>query len=153
MKKIKILLLATIVIFTTNFSFSQKGNKMPATQKKQFGIENRIPDLSNQQKEQIKAERIAFMSDILPLKNQIKEKQAHLNTLQTTKKVDMKAVNATIDEIGKLRTDIIKRRALFRQKLRGYLTDEQRVFYDTHFINHKSKMHNKMQKGYRRNMN
>jgi len=146
MKKIKILLLAVIVIFATNFSFSQKGSKAQMSQKKQFGIENRIPDLNDQQKEQIKKERTVFMSDILPIKNQLKEKQAHLNTLQTAKNVDMKAVNKTIDEISALRTDIIKRRALFRQKIRSTLTDEQRIYYDTHFANHKSKMHNKMQK-------
>lgn len=132
MEKIKFIILVAIVIFATNSSFSQEVKKSPPTKHKQFGIENRIPDLSDAQKDQIKTERTSFMADVLPIKNQLKEKQAHLNTLQTAKTVDMKAVNSTLDEIGALKIDLSKRAANHRQKIRSILNDEQRVYFDSH---------------------
>jgi len=147
MKSIKILTLAVVLIFASNLLFAQKGQKMPQAQKKQSGIENRIPDLSDQQKEKIKSERTAFMADILPLRNQLNEKQAHLKTLQTAKEPDMNAINKTIDEMGAIRTDIAKRRAVFQQKVRSELNDEQRVYFDTHFSKHKKMKQGKMHKG------
>ena len=146
MKKLKILLLSVLVILTSNFAFSQKQANQKPGPNKNFGIENRIPNLSDEQKEQIKNERTQFMSDVLPIKNQLKEKQAHLNTLQTAKETDINAINKTIDEISALRTDIMKRRALFRQKVRANLNDEQRVYFDTHMMNKKARGHKKMQK-------
>ncbi len=144
MKKTRILTLILVLIFASNLSFSQRNGKMPPAQKRQHGIENRIPNLSDQQKEQIKSLRLSFMSDVLPLKNQLKEKQAHLNTLQTAEKADLNQINKTIEEIGNLKINIAKRKALFRQNVRKNLDDEQRIYFDTHFSKREKMMHNKM---------
>jgi len=90
-----------------------------------------LPDLSDEQVAKIKTLRIEMMKQITPLKAQMKEKMAHLNTLSIAEKPDMKAINSTIDEIGDLRVQMMKIHAKFRQDVRALLTAEQRVMFDS----------------------
>ncbi len=94
-----------------------------------------IPNLSDEQKDNLKAIHVAAQQDILPLRNEINEKEASLTTLQTDAKPDMKAINNTIDEISELKASIAKRRAIAHQDVRKQLDDEQRLFLDTQFQN------------------
>jgi len=93
--------------------------------------EGRIAGLTDEQQQKMKALHISFAKETLPLTNQLSEKQARLHTLQTADKVDLKAVNGTIDEIGKIRTELMKKRAAQHESIRQLLTDEQRVAFDT----------------------
>lgn len=104
---------------------------------------DRIPDLTEKQKEDLKAIHIAAQQDILPLRNQINEKEAALMTLQTAKSADIKAINKAIDELSGLQAKVQKRKALAHQDVRVQLTDEQRLFLDTHFQKGKGKRGNK----------
>jgi len=92
---------------------------------------NKIPDITEKQKEQIKDLKTNHMKEVLPLRNQVREKKAHLQTISTGEKVDMDQVNKTIEEIGELKLVIAKKRASHRQQIRNILTEDQRVIFDS----------------------
>lgn len=92
---------------------------------------DRIPDLSVDQKEKIRGYRMENQKQLLPLKNEIDEKKARLKTLTTADNTDMKSINAMIEEIGELKTEIAKLRAATHQKVRAELTEDQRLFVDS----------------------
>jgi len=100
-----------------------------------------LPDLTEKQKEQIKQVRTEHMKVILPLKNQLMEKKARLHTLSTSEKVNMKEINDMIEEIGAIKTRIMKEQAVHRQEVRKLLTAEQRLMFDMHPRPHKSLPH------------
>ncbi len=89
-----------------------------------------IPDLTDDQKTKITDMRAANMKEMLPLRNKLREKQAHLNTISTGDNVNMTDVNKTIGEVGAIKIDMAKKRASQRQEVRKILTDDQRVFVD-----------------------
>jgi len=91
-----------------------------------------IPDLNEKQQEQIKQLRVEHMKAMQPLGNQSAEKKARLRTLTTADKVDMAEVNKVIDEIGKMQTQMMKQKEQHRQDVRNLLTEEQRLFFDSH---------------------
>ena len=90
-----------------------------------------LPNLTDEQKSSIKDTMLNTRKAILPIQNQLREDQAHLHTLMTTDKIDMKAVNSQADKIGDLRTQIMKQRLASRQQIREQLTDEQKVIFDS----------------------
>ncbi|OGC43530.1 hypothetical protein A2Y85_01880 [candidate division WOR-3 bacterium RBG_13_43_14] len=89
-----------------------------------------IPDLTDEQKEKIETLKVEHMGKMLPLKNEMGEKQARLQTLTTAEKVNMSEVNKLIDNIGALCTKIMKLQAQHRQDVRELLTDKQRLIFD-----------------------
>lgn len=95
----------------------------------------RIPDLTDAQRESIESIHLQTQKDVLPLRNQVNEMEARLLTLQTAGNADMKAINAQIDEIALLRAKMDKRRAQSHQDVRKLLTEEQRTALDMHFVN------------------
>jgi len=90
-----------------------------------------IPDLTEDQMTKIKSLRLETMKETTPLKAQMKEKKAHLNTLAIAEKADMKAIEKTIDEMGAIRVQMMKAHAKMRQGVRAILTDDQRVIFDS----------------------
>ncbi|RMH64459.1 MAG: periplasmic heavy metal sensor, partial [Calditrichaeota bacterium] len=78
-----------------------------------------------------KAIRLDGMKQTMPLRNKIQELRAQLHTLQTKEAVNLKKVNALIDQIGDLKTQIMKIRAAHRQQIRALLTEEQRIIFDS----------------------
>ncbi|MBS1680503.1 MAG: Spy/CpxP family protein refolding chaperone [Bacteroidetes bacterium] len=110
-----------------------------------------IPNLTDDQKAKIKAQRVAFGKETLPLTNQLAEKRAHLRTLQTAATVDVNAVNATIDDIAKTQSQLMKRQAANYEAIRKLLTDEQRLAFDLRkgFGRGNGKGHDRMRQGHR----
>lgn len=92
---------------------------------------NFITGLTDDQKEKIDKIHLNLSKQILPIQNQLDEKKAHLKTLNSAEKPDMAKINATIDEIGGLKTDIMKKRVAARQDIRAQLTEEQRIEFDS----------------------
>ncbi len=88
-------------------------------------------DLTAEQQEQIDQLYLENQKEMLPLKNELREKKARLRTLNTSANYDKNAVNSLIDEIGELRTNMTKKRTAHRQEIRSLLTDEQRIIFDT----------------------
>ncbi len=90
-----------------------------------------IPDLSDGQKDEIKKLRIEMNKETNSIHNQIAEKRARINTLQSQDKADMSAINKTIDEIAALQAQQMKAKANFHVKVRALLNDEQKVAFDS----------------------
>ena len=91
----------------------------------------RLPDLTDGQRERIRQLHLEQREAMLPLQNQIGEKRAHLRTLTTGEEPDRAAANRIIEEMGALRTEMMKLRLEHRMEVRGLLTDEQRIIFDS----------------------
>ncbi len=91
-----------------------------------------IPDLTAEQQKKIDDLHFAFMKKMKNNRNLLAEKQVHLNTLRTADKVNMNAINKTIDEIGALRTQMFKDKEAHNQEIRSVLNEQQRLYYDSH---------------------
>jgi Spy/CpxP family protein refolding chaperone len=89
-------------------------------------------ELSDEQQINIDALKLAHQKKMLPLKNELNEKQARMKTLQTAEVPDMKAINSLIDEMGTIKTKMAKERATQHQEIRKLLTEEQRIKFDMH---------------------
>ncbi|MBN2213339.1 MAG: Spy/CpxP family protein refolding chaperone [Bacteroidales bacterium] len=90
-----------------------------------------IPDLTDEQEQQIMNLRTAHMKEMNGYRSDLSIKRAELRKLQTADNADMNKINAKIDEIGKMKTEMSKIMAAHLQKVRALLTDEQRVFFDS----------------------
>lgn len=122
------LLLVTGIAFAQQPGMGQgHGEKMCSR-----GHRSMIRDLTEEQTEQMKELRVEHWKAVQPLRNQIGEKRARLRTLSTSDKVDMAGINRVIEDIGKMRTQMMKERARHRQDVRELLTEEQRVMFDAH---------------------
>lgn len=90
-----------------------------------------IPNLTDQQQEQIQALRTDQVKEMTDYRNQLNEKRARLRTLETKDDPNMEAINQVIGEMGAIRTTMQKARASHRQEVRKLLNEEQRAFYDS----------------------
>lgn len=128
------MLIILAIALVTGSALAQKG-KMEMENRPFKGPKHehfpKIPDLTDEQKEQIKELKTDHLKATLPLKNQLQEKEARLQTVSTGDNVNMNDVNKTIDEIAAIKTKMAKSRAAHRQQIRKILTDEQRVFFDS----------------------
>jgi len=95
-----------------------------------FGNYHQIPGITDKQKEDIKALRIAMIKEINALKDQVNEKEAKLRTLTRAEKPDSKAIDNLIDEISVLQASKRKRIESTRQGIRSMLNDEQKIWFD-----------------------
>ena len=156
MKTKSLVTVIMIMIFVTGV-FAQpfgKGNMMNKRQKGDRFMN--IPDLTDTQKTKLKKMRTAHMKEVIPLRNKMRELQAHKQTVSTSDNVNMTELNKTIDEIGALKTKMMKKQAAQRQAVRKILTEDQRVFFDMHSGNKHRKgkgMRRGKRMGHRRNCN
>lgn len=125
----------------------ERGQRGQFEEKQGEGKFDQIPGLTEDQEAQIKKIRTNAQTDILPMRNQVNELEAKLQSLQTAKTADMKAINECIDKIAQTNASIEKRRALAYQDVRKLLNDEQRLFVDTHFHQGKGGHHGRGPKG------
>ena len=88
-----------------------------------------IPDLTDEQRNSMKQLKLGMEKEVRKNTNLIREKKAHLITLQGEDKPDQKAINKTIDEIAALQGQNMKARADFHLKVSSLLTDEQREIF------------------------
>ena len=107
-----------------------------------------IPDLSEEQQKKIKKLRTVHIKKMLPLRNELREKEARLQTLRTAEKPDMNAINTQIESIGAVKIQIAKEREAHRQEIRKILTEEQRLQFDMHHncCSSRMKMQRRMQR-------
>jgi len=91
-----------------------------------------LPGLTDAQKESFKAIHLDLAKAAKPGQGKLMECQVQLHNLSTADKVDMNAVNGKIDEIGRLRVDLMKMHAAAHQKIRALLNEEQRLMFDKH---------------------
>lgn len=86
--------------------------------------------LTDEQKEAMKKIRLETAKEVKPLKNELRELQAHQQTLATADNADMKAIYKNIDKMAEVKTKMEKIRAKQRQDIRSLLTEEQRLKMD-----------------------
>lgn len=127
--KVFAILLAGILFLGSNQLMSQKGPNMQNCPKN-AGKHCNISDLSEAQQKKIDELKLVHQKNMLQLKNQLNEKDARLQTLRTADKADMNEINKTIDEIGLIKTQMMKERENHRQQVRAQLTDNQKVQFD-----------------------
>jgi len=136
-KKVRIASLAIIAFLFTNALMAQHSDTLRMLHRgkglhpRMVGMEYGIPNLTSDQKTKIKAQRVAFGKEALPLTNQLAEKRAHLHTLQTAQAYDVNAVNATIDDIKKTESQLMKKQVASREEIRKLLNDEQKLAFDS----------------------
>ena len=135
MKKLSIFLIASILaIVMGNNVYSQAkeqkevsvDNMLCCHEKTYFGIDN----LTDEQKKKIDKLQIEHLKEVNKTRTLLKEKQAHLHTLQVADKPDNNEINKTIDEITSIKNDLMKKHEAYRQSVRALLTDEQKVIFD-----------------------
>ena len=76
--------------------------------------------------------RVKHWKDVKSLQDDLAEKRVKLQSLRTEDKVDMDEINDLIEEAGKIRIDLAKKREAHRQEVRSLLTDSQRIVFDNH---------------------
>lgn len=111
--------------------------------------EMRLPNLTEDQKEQIKEIRLNGQKEALPIRNALGEKKAKLRTLTTSEDYNERTVNGVIDEIADLEASIMKLKETHRQEVRSILTEEQRIVFDTRGRNSQKRGPNKVKRGKR----
>lgn len=141
-RKLKFVLSLMVVsmLLIGNTAMAQRGQRNgqgygqgPAANKTQVNKTSKIPNLSDDQKAKIEKLKTKALKETNLLRSQLQEKRAHLNTLSIADKVDQKAIDNEIDEIGKLQTKLMKIHAKLRQDIRALLNEEQRTYFDVHF--------------------
>lgn len=90
-----------------------------------------IPDLTDEQKGQLDKLQVEHMKAVQPLLNKMMEKRAELHTLSTAEEVNMGKINSLIEEIGKIRTEMMKEREKHHQSVRKILNEKQRLIFDS----------------------
>ncbi|MCF8371310.1 MAG: periplasmic heavy metal sensor [Bacteroidales bacterium] len=138
--KSKLFLVVAIMLIGAGISLGQKEKSekedapCPMAEKHHFKGDKHlgphIPDLTEAQEKQMQTLRLKFGQDVLPLKNEMKEKEARLISLKTAKDIDIAAINKQIEEIGQVKINLEKKHAALEQEMRKVLTDEQRLHFD-----------------------
>lgn len=151
MKSKQIALLVAAILIITGSAIAQtpgmekERGERPCMREGQGEHMMMIPDLTDQQRDQIKTLRVEHMKVMQPLRNQMAEKKARLNTLTTAEKVNMNEINKVIDDIGKMQTQMMKLKEQHHQDVRKLLTDDQRLFFDSHRpMHHEGPQHKAM---------
>jgi len=94
------------------------------------GGEGDIPNLTDQQKEQIRKLEVALAEKTLPLRNELAEKETHLRSLMTARVPDRAAIDKSAEEIGNLRAELFRARLANELNVRDILTEEQKALHD-----------------------
>ena len=87
-------------------------------------------NLSDDQKKAFKQGTISLHKQILPLKNELGEAEAHQKTLMSAEKTDLGAINKNIEKIGAIKVEMAKVMVKHRFEMRAQLTEDQRVKLD-----------------------
>ena len=131
----KILLMVAVLIGPTLHLVAQErrqmGDQRQRAETRQHRNDFNMPDLTEEQKSQMKDLRLQMHKSLLPMQNQIGEYDAKMRTLTTAEQADMKAINKVIDNKTDVLAKMMKLKAENHQKMRAILTDEQRVIFDT----------------------
>ena len=131
MKSYKQVLIIMMIILTSLSVNAQRGNGNGKGNCKNVGICEKLPDLTDKQKEQIKELKIKHKKAMLQFRNQMDVERANLRTLEIADNAEMNKINAQIDKITGVKNQMMKARAAHRQDVRKLLTEEQKVIFDS----------------------
>ena len=88
-----------------------------------------IPDLTADQLKQIEKLRLEHQKDVLPIRTKLQTKRLELRTLILEDK-DQKEIEKKVEELGSIRTEMMKKHITHHLAIRNLLTDDQKVFFD-----------------------
>lgn len=89
-----------------------------------------IPGLTEEQLTAIEQLRVKHFRKVELIRAEIGEKEARLVTLRLAEKEDVKAIDNTIDDISKLRGDLMKLREAHQREIKALLNDSQKAYFD-----------------------
>jgi Spy/CpxP family protein refolding chaperone len=92
---------------------------------------NRL-ELTDEQKSKVEDIQLENAKESVALRNQIREKEAHLTTLITEDKANKSDIDNMIEAIGKLKTQDRINRTDTQLKIRELLTEKQKILFDQH---------------------
>lgn len=126
-------LLALVMITAGNSMYAQRfnrGERMGRGQRQMIdrpaqGRAIEALDLTEEQEASLKEMRSAHQKDMQYAASQIREKEAHLQTLLSAPEQDRKAIDNTIDAIASARADQVKTLLDNREDLKEILSEEQ----------------------------
>lgn len=125
---ISLLLLASTTIFAQRGQGFKHGQCCPG-----FNTEEcRIPDLTQDQQDEIKALRTAHWEAMQEYRTDMRILREEMDDLTSGSDYDAKAANKKIEEISSLKEKMMKARLAHRSSVRNLLTDEQKVVFDNH---------------------
>jgi len=102
-------------------------------------------DLTQEQQEQVKVQRMAFYKAVLDEENQLRELRAKQQTILTGDAVNKSKLYDCLTEMNQLQVDIQKERMSHHQDIRKILTENQRIVFDVY--HHQGKKYGKPGKG------
>jgi len=102
----------------------------PDVRETKRGPQPDLPGLTDEQREKIKQADLEHMKRMTPLRNQSREKMARLQTVLTSTPYDSQAADLAAEELGKVRTGMLKESIRHDRVVRELLTPEQQVIFD-----------------------
>jgi Spy/CpxP family protein refolding chaperone len=123
--------MAAALMFAASAAFGQK--KIEKT----IIMKHDVPTcagLTDEQQKKIDALDLETEKVLLPMKAQIEVKAAELKGLALAENPDKGAIDKKIEEIGVLRTQIMKKKILNKLAVRALLTPDQRVEFDRNVL-------------------
>ena len=131
----KIMATIGVAILLTGSSFAQNTEIAPAKKAemrkgKHHGMMADIPNLTEEQKTEIKKIKEESRKKAEPQRKEAKDLRSKLNALKTAENPDQQQINSLIDKSAKMKAEMEKSRTASELKVRGILTPEQRKFVD-----------------------
>jgi len=90
-----------------------------------------MADLTDEQRESIKAIHVEHLKSTKALKNEMGEKEARLKTLQSEDQPNKKNILSIASEIGEIKKALYIARVETHMEIRGLLTENQKVMFDS----------------------
>jgi Spy/CpxP family protein refolding chaperone len=125
---ISLLLLASTTIFAQRGRGYMQGQRGPGSAQ----AECRIPDLTEDQQEQINTLRTEHWNEMDEFRTDMRILRAEMKDLTSGSDYDVKAADKKIEEISEMKEKMMKAQLNHRDEVRSLLTDEQKVFFDKH---------------------
>lgn len=91
---------------------------------------DRASIFTDEQKEQVQQIRLETAKKVKPLRNELHELMARQQTLTTADDASLKAINANIEKMADVKTEIAKLHAAQHQEIRSLLNEEQLLKFD-----------------------
>jgi len=88
-----------------------------------------IPNLTSEQTSKILKLQLNLQKEMLKSRTNLQTKQLELQTILNDN-AEEKKIDAKIDEIAKIRTELMKKGISHRGEVRKILTDEQKAYFD-----------------------
>jgi Spy/CpxP family protein refolding chaperone len=140
-------LMSVMAMFLVGFSYAQDNTApAPVPQNAEMGPHHQagkghhpfkrgehafLPNLTEQQQQQIKELRTKHQQAMLPLENQLNEKNARLKTLLSVQNQNNKDIDKVLADISEIQASILKEKVAHYQSIQVLLTPEQRVAFDS----------------------